>query len=387
MTLLTVRRLVLLVTVAAFVSSCAPAAPTADIGAMMTAAVQTAVAVIVQTQGASTPPATETPVATATVPRTPPTLPPIFTSAMLSPLVMPRTYISDECQYLRDRWTSTSARPGTIVLVIMFHSIEKGEESAADPKNIGGGDFRRLMNGLHDMGFQAIGAAQLADFLDRNAHIPPRSVVLIQDDRHSASNYIDWFKPYWDQWRWPVINGWINALGGTDPVLAENAVLEQEGWVDHQAHGVVHNIPMSDSSTDEYLTGELQGSITSMQQYYAKTPIAIIWPGGGFGVRPVQFARKFGYRLGFTVNPRGPIMYNWVPLADQQDPGNAVSIPEGPVNDPRMVLPRYWPSQVLPNLDGIRLTGEQAAAYAEQSRATELEYYDIVCSTSLGPIP
>jgi hypothetical protein len=101
----------------------------------------------------------------------------------------------------------------------------------------------------------------------------------------------------------------------------------------------------------------------------------------------VQFARKYGYRLGFTVNPRGPIMYNWVPLADQQDPGNALAIPEGSVNDPRMVLPRYWPSQVLQNLDGIRLTGEQAAGYAEQNKATELEYYEIVCAPSLGPIP
>ena len=53
-----------------------------------------------------------------------------------------------------------------------------------------------------------------------------------------------------------------------------------------------------------------------MQKYFNKTPIAIIWPGGDFGVRPVQFARKFGYQLGFTINPRGPIMYNWVPLAD-----------------------------------------------------------------------
>ena len=107
----------------------------------------------------------------------------------------------------------------------MFHSIEKGEASASDPKNIGGSDFRQLMNGVHDMGFQAINATQLADFLDRNALIPPRSVVLIQDDRHAAANYIDWFKPYWDQWQWPVINGWISALGGTDPVLAENVAL------------------------------------------------------------------------------------------------------------------------------------------------------------------
>ena len=77
---------------------------------------------------------------------------------------------------------------------------------------------------------------------------------------------------------------------------------------------------MSDASTDEFLTGELQGSITNLQKNFNKTPVAIIWPGGGFGVRPVQFARQYGYRLGFTINPRGPVMYNWVPLADQADP-------------------------------------------------------------------
>jgi hypothetical protein len=384
---MTVRRLFMALICMFLMTSCVPAAPAESIDAQMTAAVQTAVAVIVQTQAASTPEATGTPVATRTVPRTPPTLPGVFANGSLDPIVTPHTYIQGDCQYLRDRWASTNSRPGTIVMVIMFHSIEKGEARASDPKNIGGADFRQLMNGLHDMGFQAINATQLAGFLDQNGLIPPRSVVLIQDDRHAAASYMVWFKPYWDEWQWPVINGWISALGGTDPVLAENVALEKEGWVDHQAHGVVHNIPMSDSSTDEYLTGELQGSITNMQQYYAKTPIAIIWPGGGFGVRPVQFARKFGYRLGFTVNPRGPIMYNWVPLADQPDPGNTMSIPEGSVNDPRMVLPRYWPSQVLPSLDGIRLTGEQAAAYAEQNKATELDYYDIVCAPSLGPIP
>jgi hypothetical protein len=383
---LTARLIALLGVSALALTACGPAAPTADVSAQYTQAVQTAIAAIVETQAALTPAATRTPVATPTVPRTPPAVPPVFPSSILNALDTPHTYIQDSCQYLRDKWTSTNSPPGTIVLVVMFHSIEKGEETASDPKNIGAGDFKRLMNGMHDMGFQAINMAQLADFLDSNASIPARSVVLIQDDRHAAENF-EWFRPYWEQWQWPVINAWINKLGGDDPVLAENAALEQEGWVDHQAHGVEHNTPMSDSSADEYLTGELQGSISNMQQHYNKTPIAIIWPGGGFGVRPVQFARKFGYRLGFTVNPRGPIMYNWVPLADQQDPGRPLSIPEGPVNDPRMVLPRYWPTQVLGSLDGIRVTGEQAAAYAAQNKALELDYYDIVCAPTLGPIP
>lgn len=80
-------------------------------------------------------------------------------------------------------------------------------------------------------------------------------------------------------------------------------------------------------------------------------------------------------------------MYNWVPLADQADPRRPLYLPEGPVGDPRMVLPRYWPQQVLADLDAIRLIGDQAAAYAEQNKSTELQYYDIMCAPTLGPIP
>ncbi len=350
-------------------AACAPTAGPAEANPQLTEAVATAFASILGTQAASQPTATNTPAPTATAQLPPPALPGTFVSGYLNPLDAPHTYIQDQCEYLRDKWTASNSPPGTIVMVVMFHGIEKGEGTVTDPKNIGSSDFKQLMNGLHDMGFQAIDTEQLADFLDHNARIPQRSVLLTQDDRHAAANFNDWFRPYWEKWQWPVVNGWISALGGSDPVLAENVALEQEGWVDHQAHGVVHNIPMSDGSSDEFLTGELQGSITNMQEYFKKTPIAIVWPGGGFGVRPVQFARKYGYRLGFTINPRGPVMYDWVPLADQQDPKRPLYLPEGPVNDPRMVLPRYWPQQVIPNLDTVRVIGEQAAAYAEQNKA------------------
>jgi len=52
-----------------------------------------------------------------------------------------------------------------------------------------------------------------------------------------------------------------------------------------------------------------------------------------------------------------------------------------------MVIPRYWPYQVQANLDSVRNIGKEAAAYAEQNKTTELEYYDIVCAPSLGPLP
>jgi hypothetical protein len=128
---------------------------------------------------------------------------------------------------------------------------------------------------------------------------------------------------------------------------------------------------MGDASTDEFIRTEFEKSIADLQTNFNKTPVAIIWPGGGFGVRPVQIAREYGYRIGFTINPRGPVMYNWIPLADADDPARPAFQDEGYVNDPRMVIPRYWPYQVSDNIDTVRRVGNEAAAYAQQNKAVD----------------
>ncbi len=374
-----------LILLALLLISCQPApASTPDISVALTQAFQTALAGL-QPTATSLPSETPVPTATAIVLRTPPALPATFVAGQLNPLDAPHTYIQDTCQYLHDKWNSDNAKPGTVVMVVMFHGIIKGK--AETDNQISVSDFKKIMDDLHDMGFQAISTQQLADFLYSNAKIPERSVLLVVDDRHTAQNFNDHFREYWDKWRWPVVNGWINAFGGQDQFLQENVALSNEGWVDYQSHGFIHNINMSDSSTNEFLTGELQGSMENMQKYFNKTPIAIIWPGGDFGIRPVQFARKFGYKLGFTINPRGPVMYNWVPQADAVDPGRPSYLPESPAGDPLMTLPRYWDTDVRAHLDIVRSIGGDAAAYAEQNKATELEYYDIMCAPTLGPIP
>ncbi|NQU30316.1 MAG: polysaccharide deacetylase family protein, partial [Anaerolineae bacterium] len=252
---------------------------------------------------------------------------------------------------------------------------------------INAGDLRALFDNLHDQGFEAINTGQLADFLESNARIPSRSVLLVSDDRHYAQYFNNHFRPFYEKYGWPVVNGFISHPDTIQLIWDENAALAAEGWVDYQAHGVIHNIPMSNSSTDEFLVGELQGSITGIQQHYGNTPIAIIWPGGGFGVRPVQTARDLGYRLGFTTNPRGPVMFNWVPQTDIKDEQRPYFIPEGPVNDPLMTLPRYIDIAAGSHIDEVRVIGKEAAAYAEQNKAVELEYYDIVCAPNYGPIP
>ena len=52
-----------------------------------------------------------------------------------------------------------------------------------------------------------------------------------------------------------------------------------------------------------------------------------------------------------------------------------------------MTLPRYWDTDIRSHLDEIRNIGKDAAAYTEQNKATELEYYDIMCAPKLGSIP
>jgi peptidoglycan/xylan/chitin deacetylase (PgdA/CDA1 family) len=305
-------------------------------------------------------------------------------AASLNPLDTPHTYIQDGCQYLKDKWTSTNSAPGTVVMVVMFHSISKA--AATDANQISAEDFGKLMRDLHDGGFTAINTQELSDFLYSNALIPVRSVLLVVDDRHFAEYFTDHFQPYFEKYQWPVVNAYI-AKDERPDLWQQNAQLSAAGWVDYQAHGVIHNIPIDAGSSDSYITGELQGAITNLQKYFNKTPIAYIWPGGGFTPHAAQMARQFGYRLGFTINPRGPVMFNWIPLGDQADPRRPYFIADGPVNDPLMVLPRYWDVDARSHLDQVRQISNDAAAFAEQNKATELQYYDIVCAPKLGPIP
>jgi len=327
---------------------------------------------------------TETSVPVPTLQRTPPALPDVYQASLLNPLDTPHPYINDACLYLRDKWDSHNSPPGTVVMMVKLESINKGIPLGGDVVNVT--SFTKMMEELHGQQFQAINTTQLADFLENNAKIPARSVVLLQDNRRYADNFNKHFRPYWDSWGWPVVNAWDNKADSTDALWNENIALEQEGWVDHQVLGLPIDPTTVDNLSDNYFTVELQKEITTFQQHFNKQPIAIVWPSG-FDNRPAEIARRLGYRLGFTSNARGPVMFNWVPLAEQMDNMRPSYAPEGAVNDPLMTLPRYTPFQVHTALDTVRVVGKEAAAYANQNKTAEMEYYDIVCSPTDGPIP
>ena len=335
-------------------------------------------------------PVTPTPSASALPPtldpnRTPPALPVPFQSNLIMPGAYPHTYINSVCQYLKDRWDPNNSQPGTVVMPIMFHGIIDGD--VVQDNMITHDQVEALLQDLKSQGFQSITSLQLANFLEHNAPIPPRSVILIVDDRHYAQYFQTHFLPFLQANHWTVTNAWISTPLSTQDLIDGMAALIKAGWVDVQAHGVVHNIPIGESSSEDYIHSELYGSISFIQQHFGKTPIAYIWPGGGFTPHAAAVARQAGYQLGFTVNPRGPIMYNWIPLGDNVDLRYPTYLPEGPVHDPLMVLPRYWDTDAYAHIDEVRNMGKQAAAYASQNKATELEYYDIVCKSVTGEIP
>ena len=348
------------------------------------------------------PTPTETPFPSPTPIRTPPALPAPYQTTRLNPIDRPVTTIDDACQYLHLRWDPDNSVPGTIVIPIMFHGIPRFETN--DPNEITQLQFEQLLADLMEQGFEAITVSQLADFLETNARIPPRSFVMILDDRRPGTAFTT-FLPVLEANDWRMSLAWPIGYGDdttekkpatvveSDPLAATYpnlwAQIEhyyESGRFEVESHGYYHNLPMSNDSTDAYLRQELEQSMAELEARFARRPVAIIWPGGGFAKRPVEFARAAGYRLGFTINPRGPLMFNWIPQSQEKDPMRPVYLPEGPAGDPLLTLPRYWPSQVRGELDNIRLMGKEAAALAEANKATELEYYEIVCAAEYGPL-
>jgi hypothetical protein len=311
-------------------------------------------------------------------------LPGPYRTSILNPLDIPHTYIQDTCQYLRNKWSSANSAPGTVIMVIMFHSITN--KAVTSPDQISEYNFRLLMDALHDKGFQAITTTKLLAFMESNVKIPEHSVLLVVDDRKPSTYYDAWFRGYWEKWGWPVVNAWISTDLSTADLWQQQVDLENEGWVDHQAHGFQH-FPIVSDSSDDYIMQELQKPIEAFQEHFNKVPIAFIWPGGNFTSHAVVLARQSGYRLGFTINPRGPLMYDWVPLTDTFDDQRPSWWVDGTMNAPLLVLPRYWDTDAIIHLDEVMQIGQESAAYAQANKSTELDYYDIVCSPAYGALP
>jgi peptidoglycan/xylan/chitin deacetylase (PgdA/CDA1 family) len=251
----------------------------------------------------------------------------------------------------------------------MIHSIAAPGRPISDDTTISEEYFNRFMEWAHQLGFETINTAQLVDFLENNAAIPPRSMILIVDDRKRAEFFVKYFAPYQKKFGWTVVNAWISHPDTPAYLWKENEGLAPGGLVDFQAHGVIHNTPIEPDSSDAFIHTEIFGPLDAIQQHFGKRPIAYIWPRGLFTPKAVQVARQAGYQAGFTTLPRGPLMFNWIPLGKE----------EQLAGDPLLVLPRYWDTNIIKELDAALEASTAAQKFASASQESEKAYLQTYC--------
>jgi hypothetical protein len=261
-----------------------------------------------------------------------------------------------------------------VVVPIMFHSIAEDGTQLADPnKDITGEQFKVFVEYAHSLGFETITTQALLDFLTNNAAIPQLSMMMIVDDRRPGT-IREWIMPVLDQYDWTVTSAYIanpNDLLWAWDMMDE---LYASGRMDVQSHGYSGQLYIVPETPENQIQDEIWKSTAVLEQHFGKRPIGFIWPGGNFTPLSVQIARQGGYDLGFTAYSRGPLMFDWVPLGEE----------ERAVNDPLMVLPRAWSSAANVNLEQAVKISEQAAAFATQNFTVEAAWYQTYCGGELG---
>ena len=320
----------------------------------------------------NTPTSTSTVTRTATATPTATTKPfdfGFFDSGRLLSDVSPKNYIENQCAYLMTRWEPGKSSPGTIVVPVMFHSIRQQGRPVTDPLTVSHDYFIASMDHAKKLGFETITVQELTGFLKNNDPIPPRSMILIVDDRRPGV-VRDHFLPVLEENNWTVTLAYITGVAA-DWEWKELESLNSSGRLDVQAHGFLHNgsTYFTDQTPPDVIDQEVYNPIPLITQHFGKRPTAFIWPGGNFTLASIKVVHEAGYKLGFTAFSRGPLMFNWIPLGG----------PEIAMDDPLMVLPRYWSTNMYASLDEAVEISSQAATFAKNNRANEYRWYDAFC--------
>lgn len=258
----------------------------------------------------------------------------------------------------------------------MFHSIVQNGTQITDPKDISGDQFIAFVDYAHFLGFETITIQEFVDFLVENTSIPQRSMIIIVDDRRPGL-IREWIMPVLEQYDWTVTSAYIADPNSFDWAWDLMDQLYTSGRMEVQSHGYTGQLYIVPETPIEQVQNEIWNSTPVLEQHFGERPIAFIWPGGNFTSESVQVARDGGYELGFTAYSRGPVLFNWIPLGEE----------ERAVNDPLMVLPRAWSSAVNVNLDEAVMVSEQAAAFAEQNFSAEAAWYRTYCAGEISNQP
>jgi hypothetical protein len=258
----------------------------------------------------------------------------------------------------------------------MFHSIYRAGREVSDPKDIPEDQFQAFVQYANYLGFETITTAQLLDFLENNAPIPPRSMILIIDDRRPGV-VREHFLPVLQTNDWKLTLAYIVDPNSMQWAMQEvQRLFTESGRLEVQSHGYTGQLYITDQTTPEEIQHEIWDSTPVIEANFGTSPLAFIWPGGNFSASAVQIARQGGYRLGFTAYSRGPLMFNWVPQGEL----------EQAIADPLMLLPRAWSNSVNVNLDEALRISQEAVEAAKEQYPAEAAYYQTYCGAELPPL-
>lgn len=280
------------------------------------------------------------------------------------------------------RWDPDGAVPGTVVAPIMFHSILEGNEQPSIDQDINSETFADIIAAAERLGFETITTEELLSFLQTNGKIPARSMIMILDDRR-AGTAEEHFLPVLERNDWTVTMAWI-ALADTDQrdgLRAGETLWDSierlfaTGYLDIQAHGRDH-VYLQAEMSEEIVRQEVAGSIAPLKEHFGITPLAYIWPGGNYTQVGLEIAHEAGFELGFTIHSRGPVMFNWIPQGEK----------ERAFNDPLMLLPRFWSSAAVLNLEQAAEIGDAAQQFARDNYVAEAAWYQQSCGGQLPPM-
>jgi peptidoglycan/xylan/chitin deacetylase (PgdA/CDA1 family) len=231
------------------------------------------------------------------------------------------------------------------------------------------------------LGFETITTDELLRFLTDNAKIPPRSMILLLDDRRPGTAQ-EYFLPLYEENGWTTTLAWI--IGDSDQRQGEHAGetiwdwierLNDTGAFDVQSHGLNH-IPIVEGLDPALVRSELSDNIPILREHFGRRPIAHIWAGGNYTAEGVAIAAEAGYQLGFTIHSRGPIQFNWIPQGEQ----------ERAIGNPMLLLPRFWDTAAVLNLEQTAQIGDAAQQYARENYAAEAAWFSQNCSGNLPPL-
>ena len=229
-----------------------------------------------------------------------------FQSKVLLRTTKPQPYISNQCQYLAERWQDGNSEPGTIVVPVMYHSIRQAGKPVNDSMTVSHEYFEETMQHASQLGFETITAQQLVDFLYHNQKIPRLSMILIVDDRRLGV-VRDHFMQELEKNDWTVTLAYITGVA-TQSEWDEMQLMNIDGRLDVQAHGFFHNgnTYFTEFTPVEIIKEEIFNPIKVIEQHTGRRPVAL-WsgPGCGPGLRP---ARSTGRPC---IPPEAPASILW----------------------------------------------------------------------------